>query len=357
MKILAIDTSCDETAVAVTEGRKILANVIYSQVLLHKQWGGVVPSIAKRAHQERIDWVIEEALRKFNRSSQNFSGFAKNFSSSLKNIDAIAVTYGPGLAIALEVGIGKARELARKFNKKLIAVGHMEGHIYSVFGQNSAGNPKRNFQFPYLCLLVSGGHTELVLLKDHVSYEILGETQDDAAGEALDKAAKLLGLGYPGGPVLDKLAEEVNNEDLYKFTRPMMRTQSLDFSFSGLKTAFYYYVRNLSETEKNKNLKKLASSYQEAVFDSLLFKTRKAIEKTGINKLLVGGGVSANQYLRKKLRQLVKKYNGVVIFPPYKYLCTDNAAMIGIAAHYHAEKGNFIKDLDKLDRVPRLKLV
>lgn len=369
MKILAIDTSCDETSVAITEGRKVLSNVIYSQVLLHKQWGGVVPSIAKRAHQERIDWVIGEACRKYSRISENSLGseLAKsraqtstslmNFTDSvMSQIDYIAVTYGPGLAIALEVGINKAKELAKKYNKKLIAVGHMEGHIYSAFGQNSQGKPEREMKFPYLCLLVSGGHTELVLLKDHITYEILGETLDDAAGEALDKAAKLLGLGYPGGPVIDRLAEEVENKDFYHFTRPMLKHSDFNFSFSGLKTAFYYSVRQMDERSRNINIRQLASSYQEAVFDHILRKTEKAIQKTGVSRLVLGGGVSANKYLRKRLRNLTKKYKGEVIFPHYKYLCTDNAAMIGIAAHHHVLKGDFVKDLDKLDRIPRLKL-
>lgn len=372
MRILSIDTSCDETAAAVTDGRKVLSNVIYSQVLLHKKWGGVVPSIAKRAHEEKIDFVIEEALNKFNRSMHNFLTpkepstkwvpRRKKLTSSLFNkIDYIAVTYGPGLAIALEVGIKKAKELAKKYNKRLIAVGHMEGHIYSAFGQNSKGNPRREFQFPYLCLLVSGGHTELVLWKDHLEYEILGETQDDAVGEALDKAAKLLGLGYPGGPVIDRLAQEAGNSDFYKFARPMMKHKDLHFSFSGLKTSFYYRLREMPESEKVERLRELASSFQEAAFDSLLRKTEDAIKQTGVSKLVLGGGVSANLYLRKRLRQLVQNppagVKGEVIFPPFKYLCTDNAAMIGIAAHYHALKANFVKDLDVLDRIPRLKLV
>src|SRR3990167_7286460 len=188
MRILSIETSFDETAAAMTEGRKVLSNIVYSQVLLHKNWGGVVPTIAKRAHEEKIDFVIEEALCKETK------------------FDFIAVTYGPGLSIALEVGMRKAIELAKKYKKKIIPVNHMEGHIYSSFLQNSVGNPKRSFEFPYIGLLVSGAHTELVLWEDYLKFKILGETVDDAAGEALDKASKMLGLGYPGGALIERLA-------------------------------------------------------------------------------------------------------------------------------------------------------
>ena len=232
MKILAIDTSCDETAVAITDGRKVIANSIYSQVLIHKKWGGVVPVIAKRAHEKRIDLVINSAIKSFIRQKNLFTSklaFPPNSARSvairsssqsegslhrslaqtatrdinffdllIKKIDAIAVTVGPGLAPALEVGIKKAKELADKYQKKLIAVNHLEGHIYSVFAQNRQGKPEREIKFPYLALLVSGGHTELVIFKDHLSYQVIGETIDDAAGEALDKAAKMHGLGYPG---------------------------------------------------------------------------------------------------------------------------------------------------------------
>lgn len=333
MKILSIDTSCDETSAAVTDGRRVLSNIIYSQILIHKKWGGVVPSLAKRAHEERIDMVVDKALHSL-------------------DFQYVAVTQGPGLAVALEVGIRKAKELAKKFNKKIISVNHMEGHIYSSFVQNSHSNPKRDFEFPYLALLISGGHTQLVIFKNHLEYEVIGETIDDAAGEALDKAAKLMGLGYPGGGVIERLAGEAKNQDFYKFPRPMLRSNNLDFSFSGLKTSFYYFVKK----QKNLEVEKLASSFQEAVFDTLIFKTEKAMKQTGINKLVVGGGVSANLYLRKKLRQLVKKYKGLVLFPSFKYLTGDNAAMIGIVAHYKAKAGLFVKTIDELDRIPRMSL-
>lgn len=336
MRILAIDTSCDETAAAVVDGRQMLANVIYSQILIHKKWGGVVPSLAKRAHEERIDFVVNEALKNY------------------KQIDAIAVTQGPGLAVALEVGIKKAKELSKRYNKKIISVNHLEGHIYSPFVQNSKGNPKIDFNFPYLALIISGGHTEFVIFKNHLTYEIIGLTLDDAAGEALDKAAKLLGLGYPGGAVIERLARDVKNFDFFKFPRPMLKNNDLNFSFSGLKTSFYYFLKKNPEliTELNK----LASSFQEAVFETLIRKTEKAIKETGINNLLVGGGVIANLYLRRLFRNLVKKHRGKVLFPSYKYLTGDNAAMIGVVASYKAKKKQYIDNIDSLDRIPRMNL-
>lgn len=340
MKILAIETSADETAAAITEGRRVLANVIYSQILLHAKWGGIYPTLARRAHEKKIDPIIKETMKGF----------------SYKEIDAIAVTYGPGLAIALEVGIKKAKELAIKYKKRIIPVNHLEGHIYSSFVQNSKGNPHVDFQFPYLTFIISGGHTEIVLLKNHVEYEILGETLDDAAGEALDKAAKMLGLGYPGGPVIERLAKEKDNADFYKFPRPMLKSNDLSFSFSGLKTSFYYFIGKMTEAEKINNLKKLCSSYQEAVFDTLEKKLERAIKNTGINRVVIGGGVSANLYLRLKLRRLLRKYNGYVLFPHYKYLTGDNAAMIGVAAYYKSQKNMYVKDIETLDRVPRLSL-
>ena len=381
MIILAIDTSCDETSVAITDGRKVLSNIIYSQVLLHKKWGGVVPSIAKRAHEERIDFVVGEAMNKFSDPVRKFPPASArsaikppnlravgspSFSATQKfiNIEAIAVTQGPGLAVALEVGIRKTKELAKKYNKKLISVNHLEGHIYSAFVQNSQGNPKRDFKFPYLGLIISGGHTEFVIFKNHLEYEVIGSTLDDAAGEALDKAAKLLGLGYPGGPVIESLAKEVGNIDNHNFPRPMLKSNDLNFSFSGLKTSFYYFLRprvipseEAKATEsRNLDIRQLASSFQEAVFDTLIKKTEKAIKQTGINRLIIGGGVIANMRLRKLFRDLVKKYQGEVLFPSYKYLAGDNAAMIGVVAGFKAKKKLFVKNIDELDRIPRMSL-
>jgi len=369
MKILAIDTSCDETSVAITSGRKVLSNVIYSQILLHKKWGGVVPSIAKRAHEERIDLVVENALTSLSRSPKILSRLnsspekkglvkhlvSKNFDDRLINeIDVIAVTQGPGLAVALEVGIKKAKELAKQYQKKLITVNHLEGHIYSAFVQNSRGNPKHEFNFPYLALIVSGGHTEFIIFKDHLNYELIGATLDDAAGEALDKAAKLLGLGYPGGPVLERLANSAGNIDAHNFPRPMLKTKDLNFSFSGLKTSFYYFLKE-NPTQRS-NIKSLASSFQEAVFDTLIKKTERAIKLTTINQLIVVGGVAANLRLRKLMRNLAKKYQGEVMFPTYKYLNGDNAAMIGVVAGYKAKLDKFVKNIDEIDRIPRMTL-
>jgi N6-L-threonylcarbamoyladenine synthase len=384
--ILSIDTSCDETAAAVVLGRRVFSNVIYSQVLLHQKWGGVVPSIAKRAHEERIDFVINATIKKILsqknlftsklasppqsagsvaiRSSSQSEGSlhrslaqtATRFINFFDYIDAIAVTVGPGLAPALEVGIKKAKELAEKFNKKIISVNHLEGHIYSPFVQNSKGNPKIDFHFPYLVLTVSGGHTSLVIFEDHLKYKVIGETIDDAAGEALDKAAKLLGLGYPGGPVIERLAKEVDNRDFYHFPRPMVSSDNLNFSFSGLKTSFYYFLKKMNEKEKIKKIRELSSSFQQAVFETLIIKTEKAIKKTGIKNLALVGGVSANFYLRKLFRNLAKKYNGQVLFPSFKYLCGDNASMIGVAASFKAQKNLFVSDIKNLDRMPRMSL-
>lgn len=341
MNILAIDTSCDETAVAVTSGRRILSNVIYSQILIHKEWGGVVPGLAKRAHEERIDGVILLALKKAH--------------MTWKMIDAIAVTQGPGLAIALGVGIDKAKELSQKYSKPLIGINHLEGHLYSVFAENSKGNPKREMQFPYLGMIISGGHTEFVLWKDHLEYELLGATLDDAAGEALDKAGKLLGLGYPAGSVLERLSEQVAHKDEYHFPRPMIRSGDLQFSFAGLKTSFFYFLKTISEEEKLRKVAELASAFQEAVFDTILIKAEKAIQQTGVVNLVVGGGVSANRYLRKRFRILVKKYKGSIYFPTQTTLTGDNAAMIGIAAWKKAEFKHFSSG--ELDRQPRMKIL
>lgn len=345
MKILSIDTSCDETSVAVTEERRVLSNVVYSQILIHKKWGGVVPSLAKRAHEERIDLVVAECLRKLGRGA-----------TVKKDVDAVAVTQGPGLAIALEVGMRKAKELARSYGKKLIPVNHLEGHIYSSFVQNSKGNPARAMQFPLLSLVVSGGHTEIVLMKDHISYEVLGETIDDAAGEALDKAAKMLGLGYPGGPVIEELSRRAGNRDIYSFPRPMMGSGDLKFSFSGLKTSLYYFLKKMPPQDIVNNLEGIASSFQEAVFDSIIRKTEKAIRQTGVAEIAAGGGVAANKRLRKLLRELAAKHHGHASFPPYPYLTGDNAAMIGVAAHYKAMRGIYVEDMEKFDRMPRYSL-
>lgn len=425
--ILAIDTSCDETSAAVTCGRRVLSNVISSQVSLHKKYGGVFPALAKRAHQERIDLVVIEAIKRAyialhqdcslpnsknskseaRNPKQNMRNFKSQNTKYLENLNfgrlnlanrqaslfrtfefrisdlplqAVAVTQGPGLAIALEVGIKKAKDLVRCIDAKmqrskensdisetmhlcvsespkLIAVDHMEGHIYSTLAQNKNGLPKREILFPALCLLVSGGHTALVLMKDHGVYQILGSTLDDACGEALDKAAKILKLGYPGGPVIERLAEQAGSKkSKYSLSPPLKDKSNLNFSYSGLKTQFLYLVESLSEKKFGQNLKNLAAAFQEASFEQLIRKTSKAIEIYQPKTLLCGGGVIANKYLRKLLRSLAKKNNIPVFFPPKKNLITDNAAMIGIAAYHKFLRKEFITDLKTLDREPRLSL-
>ena len=343
MKILAIDTSCDETAAAVTEGRKILSNELFSQIQLHKEYGGVMPQLARRAHEEHIDEVIELALQKAH--------------VTMNDIDAIAVTFGPGLAIALGVGIDAAKDLATKHTKKLIAVNHMEGHIYSCFAQNSKGNPAVDMNFPYIVALVSGAHTELVLFSDQCTYSIIGRTLDDALGEALDKAARLIvdEALYPGGPVIEELAKK-GNPTAYSFPRPMQYSKDLDFSYSGLKTSLRYMIRSMSEQERIGSMHDLAASFQAAAFDALLIKLEKAMVQQNIFNVAVGGGVIANMLLRKEIQKLVHRYKGTVHFPTSKKVYGDNAGMIGIAAYFHAQKGDYVKDISLLERSARVQL-
>lgn len=339
MKILAIETSCDETAAAVTKDRKVLANVIFSQINLHQKYGGVYPSLAKRAHQEKIQPVIEKAL--------------KNARLKINQIDALAATFGPGLVIALEIGLQKGKQLALQHKIPLIPVDHIEGHIYSCFAQNRKGNPPRPIEFPFLALIVSGGHTSLILVKDHLDYEIIGQTLDDAAGEALDKAAKVLGLSYPGGPVIEKLAQK-GKSDFLKLPIPMQKHPGLDFSFSGLKTAFKNKLRFKDQSQISRNLPHLAASFQQAVFTSLLLKLKKAIFTTDVKTLVVGGGVIANQVLRQEIKKIARQQKIKVLFPPAPKLVGDNAAMIGVAAHFKYQKGIYLeKNFDRLDRVAR----
>lgn len=230
MKILAIDTSCDETSVAITNNDNIISNKISSQIEFHKKWGGVVPSIARSMHEQNIDFVVKEAL--------------KHAKLELKDIDVFAVTRGPGLAIALEVGIKKIKEFVNEYKKPVIAINHMEGHIYSALSHNAKGNPKIEYTFPLIAILVSGGHSEIVLMKDHGSYEILGKTLDDAVGEAYDKVARMLELGYPGGPMIENLAKD-GDETRFPLPIPMTKTRNTELSYSGLKTAVLYLTRKV----------------------------------------------------------------------------------------------------------------
>ena len=338
MKILAIETSCDDTCAAVLENDRVLSNVVSSQTDLHAKWGGVVPDIAKRAHQARIIPVIETAL--------------KRAGIKIENIDVMAVTKGPGLAIALGVGVNTAKELAIKYHKKLVAVNHIEGHILANLAKNRQGKPERKVEFPALALTVSGGHTKIVLVKEIGKYEVVGETLDDAAGEALDKAAKLLGLGYPGGPIIERLSK-MATEKILKLPTPLADRKIPDFSFSGLKTSFYYQIKDWPKEKINSNLANLAADYQNAVFEHLIRKFKLAIEKYQPKTLIAAGGVMANLELRKRLRKMAKLYGLPILMPVKKILDTDNAAMIGVAGYYMAVRGEFVKDFEKLDRDPR----
>jgi len=341
MKILAIETSCDDTCAAVLDNDRVLSNVISSQVDLYEKWGGVVPDIAKRAHMERIEPVINEALKRSN--------------LKMEDIDVIGVTKGPGLAIALGIGVNKAKELAKKYNKKLVAVNHIEGHIWANGLKNSSGKPERKIDFPALALTVSGGHTKIILINSFGEYKVVGETLDDAAGEALDKAAKMMGLGYPGGPIIERLAK-TGDKDFLELPRPLADKKILDFSFSGLKTSFYYKIKDWEKERVFKNINDLAASFQNAVFDSLLRKFKLAIEKYEPKTLLASGGVLSNLELRKQLRKLAKEKNLPIWMPVKKELNTDNAAMIGIVTYQKALRKEFVENIYELDRDPRMEI-
>lgn len=346
MYILAIDTSCDETSVAISRDDVILANIISSQIELHKEWGGVVPSIAQRAHQERIDATINAAL--------------KRAQLKLEQIDVFAVTYGPGLAIALEVGVNKAKELAKQFNKPLVAVNHMVGHIYANLAKTTGGNSAVDkINYPALALLVSGGHTEMVLIRDSLDFEIIGQTLDDAMGEAYDKVAKMLQLGYPGGPIVAELAQQ-GNPTAYNFPVPMKQSGDLNFSFSGLKTSVLYTIKKLTNDGQRSLTKQeivdIAASFQQAAFASIILKLKVAVKKYEVKQVLLGGGVVANTEFRKTIREALRPYDVSVHYPNLKKLCTDNAAMIAVAAYQQAKAGQFVEDIDSLDRNPALQI-
>ena len=356
MKILAIETSCDDTCAAVLENDRLLSSVISSQTDLHAKWGGVVPDIAKRAHSERIEPVIKEALKNANLSvdkSTSPLNKGRSLDNLIKNIDVIAVTLGPGLSIALGVGVNYAKELAKKYNKKIIGINHVEGHILANLIKNKEGNPERKVEFPSLALTVSGGHTKLILMKNIGDYTVIGETLDDAAGEALDKAAKMMGLGYPGGPIIERLAQKGDKKYLI-LPRPLSTQKNFDYSFSGLKTSFYYQIKDWPKDTIGKNLANLSATFQDAVFDSLLIKFKKAIEFYNPKTLLASGGVLANLELRKRLRKMAKEFNTPLLMPVKKQFNTDNAAMIGIVAYYKALRKEFVKEKESLDRDPRL---
>ena len=324
--ILGIESSCDETSVAIVKnGREVLSNVINTQISIHELYGGVVPEIASRNHVENISPVMKEALKEAN--------------IKIDDVDGIACTYGPGLVGALLVGVSYAKALSYAANKPLIGVNHIQGHIAANYITYKDLKP------PFLTLLISGGNTQLVLVKDYTKFEILGKTRDDAVGEAFDKIARVIGLGYPGGPKMDKLAQE----GIPNIVLPKVHIDGLDFSFSGLKTA----IINLHHKTPDINKANLAASFEKDVAEILLDNTRKAVKESNINKIALAGGVSANSYIRKAFKELEEKENIKVYYPELK-LCTDNAAMIASAGYYTFLKGNF-SDL-KLNAVPNLKL-
>lgn len=331
--ILGIESSCDETAASVVKnGREILSNVINTQIDFHKKYGGVVPEIASRKHIENIDTVIDEALFK---AGMTFS-----------DIDTIAVTYGPGLVGALLVGVSSAKALSFALKKPLIAVNHIRGHICANFLAHKDLKP------PFVCLVASGGHSHIVKVRDYTEFEILGRTRDDAAGEAFDKIARVLGLGYPGGPLIDELAKSGNGEAV-AFPRVRMDNNSLDFSFSGVKTAVINYLHKAEQKGDTVNKADIAASFQEAVTDVLCEHTIEGAVKSGVKTVTLAGGVAANTALRAKMTAECAKHGISVLYPP-PVLCTDNAAMIAACGYFEGEKGNFA-DLT-LNAVPNLPL-
>lgn len=334
IKILAIESSCDETSAAVViNGREVLSNVISSQIDIHEKFGGVVPEVASRKHIEAISLVVQEAIKEAN--------------MDYEELDAIAVTYGPGLVGALLVGLQYAKGLSYALNKPLIGVNHIEGHISANYIQHKDLEP------PFLCLVVSGGNTFIVYIKDYGEYEIMGETRDDAAGEAYDKVARAIGLGYPGGPKIDKLARE-GNENAIKFPRAKFHEENtLDFSFSGLKSSVLNYLNTMEMKKEEINRADVAASFQKAVVDFLVDNTMKAAKIKKVDEIAVAGGVAANSCLRDTIVKEGEKNNIKILFPSIK-LCTDNAAMIGSAAYFQFLKSDF-SDLN-LNAVPNLKL-
>lgn len=324
--ILAIESSCDETSAAVISNGKVLNNIIATQAI-HQKYGGVVPELASRAHQRNIVAVVDEALEK--------SGVKKH------QLDAIAFTRGPGLMGSLLVGVSFAKGLAIGLGKPLIEVNHMQAHVLSHFID------KPHPSFPFLCLTVSGGHTQIIRVTDYLKMEVIGETQDDAVGEAFDKAAKIMGLPYPGGPLIDSYAQK-GNPNAFKFSDTDM--PGLEFSFSGIKTAFLYFIRDEKRKDENfveKNLNDICASIQHKLVKMLLKKLEQASHETGIKQIAIAGGVSANSGLRNSLNQLASEKNWSVYIPKFEY-CTDNAAMIAMAAHFKYEK----KDFASLDTAP-----
>lgn len=336
MIILAIETSCDETAISIVKAEgdlenldfQLLGSVINSQIKIHEVYGGVFPTLAKREHIKNLPIVYKQTIEEA-RIKEN-------------EIDVVVVTTGPGLEPALWTGINFAKELGEKMKKEVLGVNHMLGHIASVLLTK-----KTEIDFPALALLVSGGHTELIVLKNWGDKEKIGETKDDAAGEAFDKVARMLGLSYPGGPQVSAIAEEARKNDVkissLKFPRPMMHTDDFDFSFSGLKTAVLYYIKSLGDKNDDKTKMTIAREFEDAVIDVLIHKTKKAIDRYAPQTLVVGGGVIANKRLREEITNLNKTYPQIKILIPEKNLTTDNATMIAIAGYIE-----YLKNKEKI---------
>ncbi len=316
MLILGVETSCDETSAAVIDNTQVLSNIISSQSV-HLQFGGVVPELASRAHLRKIVPIVNEALEKADKS--------------LGDIDAFAVTHGPGLIGALLVGVNYIKGIATALNKPFIGVNHIEGHIYSNFLGDMA------VEMPMLCLLVSGGHTQIMAIQAHLHYRLIGKTRDDAVGEAFDKVAKLLGLPYPGGPHIDKLAKE-GNPDFVKFPIGLAKEDTFDFSYSGLKTAVLNFVNKLDEKERQAHLADICASFQKAAVKALVDRTIRAARTYQIRHIAVGGGVAANSGLRELMKQEGEKYHLTIYFPEMQY-CMDNAAMIARAGLQRLNSG------------------
>lgn len=330
ISILAIESSCDETSASIIVNGKVLNNIVATQSV-HEKYGGVVPELASRAHQENLIPVVHEAL--------SGAGISKH------ELSAIAVTRGPGLMGSLLVGVSFAKAFAKTLNLPLIDVNHMQAHVLAHFIEE----PRPNF--PFICLTVSGGHTQLVLVRDHLDMEVIGETQDDAVGEAFDKTAKLLGLPYPGGPLLDRYAKQGNPK---AFSFPITRMPGLNYSFSGIKTAVLYFLRDRLEENPNfitENLPDLCASIQHTLVEMLLIKLKEAMKQLGVSEVAIAGGVSANSGLRSALAALAQRKGWKLYVPEFEY-CTDNAAMIAMAAHYKYLR----KDFAGYDLVPLAKL-
>ncbi|MBR3008536.1 MAG: tRNA (adenosine(37)-N6)-threonylcarbamoyltransferase complex transferase subunit TsaD [Stomatobaculum sp.] len=333
VRILAIESSCDETAAAVVKnGREVLSNIIYSQIATHTMYGGVVPEIASRKHIEKINQVVESAL--------------KEADMTLEQVDAVGVTYGPGLVGPLLIGVSAAKALAWAADKPLVGVNHIEGHVAANFIASPELEP------PFVCLIVSGGHTHLVVVEDYGVFRILGRSRDDAAGEAFDKVARSVGLGYPGGPKIDAKAKE-GNPDAIQFPQAKVRESAYDFSFSGLKSAVLNYQNHAKMTGEEINVADLVASFQKAVVDVLVEHTVAAAHEYGFRQVAMAGGVASNSALRNAMKTRCER-EGIRLFYPPPVLCTDNAAMIGSAAYYEYIAGN--RSGWDLNAVPGLKL-